>query len=133
MARYLSMLKTEIRQFVSTQRYGSLLEMQEAAKRREIEIELQIREVRADPAQSQPIPKRFRTTDSRAGSKKGRTFGKCGKVHDGVCRSSSGCHKCGKQGHITRDYRQQTPASSVRRFYHCKQVGHMKAHWPVTT
>ena len=40
MTRYLSMLKTEIGQFVSTQRYSSLLEMQEAARRRHIEIDL---------------------------------------------------------------------------------------------
>ena len=39
MTRYLTMLKTEIRQFLSTQRYSSLLEIQEAARRREIEID----------------------------------------------------------------------------------------------
>ena len=40
MTRYLSMLKTDIRQFVSTQRCDTLLELQEAARRRELEIEL---------------------------------------------------------------------------------------------
>ena len=44
MTWYLSMLKTEIRQFVSTQRYGSLLNMQEATRQREIEIDLQMKE-----------------------------------------------------------------------------------------
>ena len=40
MTCYLSMLKTDIRQFVATQRCDTLLELQESAKRRELEIEL---------------------------------------------------------------------------------------------
>ena len=40
MTRYLSMLKTDIRQFVATQRCDTLLDLQEAARRRELEIEL---------------------------------------------------------------------------------------------
>ena len=42
MTRYLSMLKTDIRQFVSTQRCDTFLELLEAARRREVEIELQL-------------------------------------------------------------------------------------------
>ena len=41
---YLSMLKTNICQFVATQRCDTLLELQEAARRHELEIELQLRE-----------------------------------------------------------------------------------------
>ena len=52
MSHYFIMLKTEIKQFVSTQRYGTLLEMQEAAKRHEIESHFQSREQRLAPAQS---------------------------------------------------------------------------------
>ena len=44
MTRYLSMLKTDIRQFVSTQRCDILLELQEAAGRRELQIEFQLKE-----------------------------------------------------------------------------------------
>ena len=51
MTPYLSMLKTNTYQFVSTQRYGSLAELPEAARRREIEMELQSR----DPRQALPI------------------------------------------------------------------------------
>ena len=43
MTRYLSMLKTEIRHFVSTQHYSLLIEMQEVARRCEIEIDLYTR------------------------------------------------------------------------------------------
>ena len=51
MTRYLSMLKTEIRQFVSIQHYGSLLELKEASGWHEIEIDLQTREQRLAPTQ----------------------------------------------------------------------------------
>ena len=40
MTRYLSMLKTDFRQFVSTQRCDTLLDLQEVARRHELEIEL---------------------------------------------------------------------------------------------
>lgn len=44
MNQYLSMLKTDILQFVSTQRYGSLVELHEAVRRWEIEMELHKKE-----------------------------------------------------------------------------------------
>ena len=44
MTHYLGMLKTDFRQFVATQRCDTLLDLQEAARRRELEIELQLRE-----------------------------------------------------------------------------------------
>ena len=53
MTCYLSMLKTDIRQFVSTQRCDTLMDLQEAARRRELEIELQLKEQRQAPTQSQ--------------------------------------------------------------------------------
>ena len=81
--------------------------------------------------QSQLVPKRMRVADYRQGSHRGRTCGNCGKVHEGGCRPSSGCHKCGKEGHIARDCRHQTPAARVRLCYHCDQVGHMKAQCPL--
>ena len=105
MTRYLSMLKTDIRQFVSTQRCDTLLELQQAARQRALEIELRLREQKQAPVQSQPAPKRLRAVDYRQGGQRSRTCGKCGKVHKGSCRSSSGCHKCGKEGHISRDCR----------------------------
>ena len=90
---YLRMLKKDISQFVSTQRYDTLLEMQEAARRREIEIELQTREQRRTLAWLQLVLKQFKDTDSRFGGQRGCTCGKCGKVHQGACRSGSVCHK----------------------------------------
>lgn len=60
MEEYFSMLKTEIRQFVSTQHYGTLFELQDAARRLAIEIEIQRREERKAPVQPQPTTKRFK-------------------------------------------------------------------------
>ena len=46
MTRYLSMLKTNILQFVSTQCYGTLTKLHGAATRLDIEFELQSMELR---------------------------------------------------------------------------------------
>ena len=54
MTRYSSMLETDILQFVSTQRYGTLVELQEAARWWEFELELQTKELWQAPMQSQP-------------------------------------------------------------------------------
>ena len=67
MTRYLSMLKIDIRQFISTQRCDTLLELQEAARQLEIYIEFQLREQRKAPTQSQPVAKRFTAANSRSG------------------------------------------------------------------
>lgn len=63
----------------------SLLELQDAVRWREIEIELQSRKQRQTPVQLQPTSKWFKVVDSTTGSHRGRTCGNCGKVHDGGC------------------------------------------------
>lgn len=52
MTRYFSVLKMDIRRFVATHNYVSLLELQEASRKCDIEMELQLRERRSDPTQS---------------------------------------------------------------------------------
>ena len=130
MSRYLSMLKRDTRQFVSTQRCETLLELQEAARWRELEIELQLRELRQAPVQSQSAPKRSKTVDSRVGDQSSHTCGKCGRGHTGVCRSGGACRKCGKEGHYARDCRQSAQARDLRICYHCHQVGHLRVNCP---
>lgn len=120
MTRYLSMLKKDIRQFVSTQHYGTLVELQEASRRREIELELHTREQRQGPMQSQPVANWFKVADVRSRSQKGRTCGKCDKVHEGPCRSTFGCHKYVKEGYYAKDCRQQVSALTTRICYHCE-------------
>ena len=127
MSRYLSIIRRDIRDFVVNSSYCIFVELQENAKRREIELETQAREEaesqRMDrwPAQSQPAAKRARPADSRSGGAKGRTCGKCGKSHEGSCRAGV-CYKCGKEGHIVREC---PKGFSV--CFHCNQTGHRKA------
>lgn len=64
MYRYLSMIKTKIHEFLSTQQYSSLFELHSFARRREIENETQEREKRHTPVQTQPTVKRFKHADS---------------------------------------------------------------------
>lgn len=52
MTRHLSMLKTYIRLFVSTQRYDTLIEILDVVRMREIDIEIQTRELWHAPVQS---------------------------------------------------------------------------------
>ena len=51
---------------------------------RDLEVELQSRELRQAPMQSQSAPKRFRTVDVGMGDRSGHTCGKCGRSHTGV-------------------------------------------------
>lgn len=130
MSRYLSVLRRDILEFVANSTYQTFAELQKNARKREIELETQAMEEaesqRKDrrPAQSQPAAKRARPADSRFGGTKDRTYGKCGKSHEGSCRAGV-FYKCGKEGHIARDY---PKGFSV--CFHCNQTGHRKAKCP---
>ena len=130
MSRYLSILRRDIREFLTNSSYHTFAELQENARKREIELETQAREEaksqRRDrrSAQSQQAAKRAKPADSRSGGQKGRTCGKCGKSHEGPCRAGI-CDKCGKKGHIERDY-----PKGFAVYFHYNQNGHWKAECP---
>ena len=75
--------------------------------------------------------KRYNLADSRSGGQRVRTFGKCNKVHEGVCRFSLGFHKCDRESHIVRDCRQQALILSSKISYYCDQVGRVKVNYPL--
>lgn len=91
MSQQLSMLKMDIREFVSTQSYRILAELQSNARK----IEIQKGQRMLISLQKQPVEKRFKFADSRSGAVKRRSFGcgKCGRFRDGRCRSFS-CRRC---------------------------------------
>lgn len=64
MKRCLSMLKTGIRQFLSTQRYDTLTELLDVTRRQEIEMDIHMREQQHAPIQSLPAAKQFNPADS---------------------------------------------------------------------
>lgn len=100
MSRYLSILTTDIREFVTNNCYKNVVEMQDYARRREIELEIQTKENMQTLAPSQPATKKFKSIGSRFRGRKGCTCSKCSKFHDGPCRTGPGpgCHKYGKEG-----------------------------------
>ena len=81
MARYLSMLKIDTKEFVSNNIYKTLAEMKVNARRREIELEIQQKEKRQAPSLSQPTTKRFKHDQSKSGGQKGPWCKKCGNYN----------------------------------------------------
>lgn len=128
MSWYLSMLRTKVREFVVNTQYWTLVELQLNARKREIEIETRRKEEGMPFSEkSQSAAKWFKSTNSRYGAVEYGSFGcsKCGNFHDGVCWSFV-CRKYVKDGNFCRDCRQ-----SAQVCFHCDQVGHIKACFPL--
>ncbi|KAJ9541812.1 hypothetical protein OSB04_028318 [Centaurea solstitialis] len=93
-------------------------------ERRELELEYQVGNKRAAPAQYDTASqaKKFKTSDSRTNKKSG---GNSRGHQNGSGRQPLSCFKCGQPGHIMRDCKE-----GLRLCFICGQGGHLKNECP---
>ena len=135
--RYHDMLRADIREHVSFSACPTLDSMIARAREREIDLE-HIRKRKLEDGQSSGASgKKPKGSDGRPKGQSGPSrCRRCGRPHEGACRmGSSGCYKCGKFGHISRDC--TAPATVIQTSellcFHCNQRGHKKANCPMLT
>ncbi|KAJ9551995.1 hypothetical protein OSB04_016040 [Centaurea solstitialis] len=124
MARYMGVLKTEIKGAVATKRCKTFSDMVETARAQEIHLEERQQGKRKADDQSGPVKKyKGAKSDTRSGP---AACSKCGRNHRGECRAQkTACFKCGKQGHFSRECKE-----TAKICFHCYQSGHIKPNCP---
>ncbi|KAJ9541941.1 hypothetical protein OSB04_028447 [Centaurea solstitialis] len=124
MARYLGVLKTEIKGAVTTKRCKTFSDMVETARAQEIHLKERRQGKRKAEDQSGPVKKyKGAKSDTRSGP---TACSKCGRNHRGECRAQeTACFKCGKQGHFSRECKE-----TAKICFHCYQSGHIKPNCP---
>ncbi|KAJ9561310.1 hypothetical protein OSB04_006470 [Centaurea solstitialis] len=100
--------------------------MFERAWAREIELEHQGKRKKEEHSQVQPS-KKFKGSSQRLeGKKEYPKCSKCSRSHLGECRlGSSTCYKCGKPGHMSRDYK-----ASAKLCFRCFEPSHFAHECP---
>ncbi|KAL7599837.1 hypothetical protein Lser_V15G25678 [Lactuca serriola] len=129
-SQYTTILRTEIREFVSMQEFPTLSAIMDAARRREIELQTQTKRKANDTS----------SKTSGDAQKKQKQGGK--SRYEYRPSSSQGeknpliCYNCKKPGHHWKNCR-APPASAVPQItsaapvcYHCNETGHKKPECP---
>ena len=122
-ARYTEMLRTDIREYVVAYPRTSLVDLMDAARRREIEIDTQVRKRKATQA----------LVPASSESKKGKTFDSRSRHKNEGRGPPAGaertvpvvCYKCGKPGHMSRKC-----GMSMIACFQCGQPGHRRSECP---
>jgi hypothetical protein len=123
MARYTQMLRTDIREFVVAYPRTSLAELMDAARRREMEVEMQVqkRKTTQTLVPTASGHKKAKTSDARSGQ--GNESG--GQFSGAEKMKVVTCYKCSKPGHTYREC-----SLSMIVCYRCGQLGHRRADCP---
>lgn len=128
MSWYLSIHKTNIRECVSSNRYKTMVEMEDHARKREIGSETQTKEKRQILATSQPATRRSKHIDSRYRRQKGPSSNMYGKTQEGSYHVLI-YYKCSKERNYSL-YVNRT-AWGLRICFHYNQVGYIMVNFPL--
>lgn len=107
-------LRDDIREFVSPSSCKTLDDMIARYRERDFELELRLTRKPVSIQLAEGLTKKPKTFYSQARGHQGGHCRKCGKPHDGACRSGGlGSYKCREIGQISNDWPQEGRLSTL--------------------